>query len=212
LSQNRTFYSPVWGLVCHPDSTLQNRTVRLKTGQVVSLVPHLRFFSISVKIFFGPPFEVFLDFSWGLNFVYQFISLSHEIQICEEIIWYRYTVIITWTPLFTIGKTQVLRKMGIQFFFWYFFSPFWKLTNRDAQCPGENLVCHRGSELQTGTIPVNPGRVVSLTTLLDISTHWSHNFKIFLSKTKNLLSRDRNDWPNFCYTSNFVFNANNPRT
>jgi hypothetical protein len=38
LSQNRTFYSPVWGLVWHPDSTLQNRTVRLKTGQVVSLL------------------------------------------------------------------------------------------------------------------------------------------------------------------------------
>ncbi len=33
---------------------------------------------------------------------------------------------------------------------------------RDAQYPGEGLVCHRDSEPQTGTIPVNPGRVVSL--------------------------------------------------
>jgi hypothetical protein len=40
---------------------------------------------------------------------------------------------------------------------------------RDAQYPGEGLVCDRDGELQTGTIPANPGRVVSLIITLKLT-------------------------------------------
>jgi hypothetical protein len=38
------------------------------------------------------------------------------------------------------------------------------LQNGTLQCPGEVLVCHRDGKLQTGIVPANPGRVVSLIT------------------------------------------------
>ncbi len=84
LEESKFSYSHTYDQAYHllPDPLLDKKNIR---------VPPLRFFSTSVKISFGPPFGVFLYFSWGLNFVYQFISLSHEIQICEEIIWCRYT-------------------------------------------------------------------------------------------------------------------------
>ncbi len=51
------------------------------------------------------------------------------------------------------------------------------------------------------------------TMLLDISTLSGHNFKIFLSKTKNLLVTWSKSLTNeiFVVPSIFVFNANNPR-
>ncbi len=43
------------------------------------------------------------------------------------------------------------------------------LQNGTLQCPGEVLVCQRDGELQTGIVPVNPGRVVSLIATLLIA-------------------------------------------
>ncbi len=154
-------------------------SIEFGTKKYIRVLP-LRFFSISVKIFFGPPFDVFLEFSWGLNFVYQFISLFHEIQICEEIIWCWYTVIITWTLLFTIGKTQVLRKMGIQFrnqiFFLIFFLSFLKThkPGRSMSRWGSRLspgqwASNRDnpSESGTGGKPANSSRDSVVATLKD---------------------------------------------